>query len=234
MSPSTLSSCTANPVRFPIYSVFLPIYSFWSMDDFSWGSTRKVIGEGNNKTIVYEDDMPYDDSMIPMKSFKGKSLQLDDGDADPQTTRLTRGNEHHFTNRRPPPLHRHLMREVCITLAQSATDLEVSILPWPIFRGPTTTATPLLSESAIPLETCESTALVSLSDLPIRVLISLLRRVSLELPPWPDSACGAERVNTDHQDQEARCTIPSLINSNNTCPPAHSTSTQWHHTRIHR
>jgi chitin synthase len=25
---------------FPIYSVFLPLYSFWSMDDFSWGSTR--------------------------------------------------------------------------------------------------------------------------------------------------------------------------------------------------
>jgi len=41
------------------------------MDDFSWGSTRKVIGEGNNKTIVYEDEMIYDDSMIPMKSFKG-------------------------------------------------------------------------------------------------------------------------------------------------------------------
>jgi chitin synthase len=46
------------------------------MDDFSWGSTRKVIGEGNNKTIVYEDDMPYDDSMIPMKSFKGESALL--------------------------------------------------------------------------------------------------------------------------------------------------------------
>jgi chitin synthase len=60
-------------LAFPVYSVFLPIYSFWSMDDFSWGSTRKVIGEGNNKTIVYEDEMIYDDSMIPMKSFKGKS-----------------------------------------------------------------------------------------------------------------------------------------------------------------
>jgi chitin synthase len=61
-------------LAFPVYSVFLPIYSFWSMDDFSWGSTRKVIGEGNNKTIVYEDEMIYDDSMIPMKSFKGKSV----------------------------------------------------------------------------------------------------------------------------------------------------------------
>jgi len=60
-------------LAFPVYSVFLPIYSFWSMDDFSWGSTRKVIGEGNNKTIVYEDEMIYDDSMIPMKSFKGMS-----------------------------------------------------------------------------------------------------------------------------------------------------------------
>jgi len=63
-------------LAFPVYSVFLPIYSFWSMDDFSWGSTRKVIGEGNNKTIVYEDEMIFDDSMIPMKSFKGKLLLL--------------------------------------------------------------------------------------------------------------------------------------------------------------
>ena len=26
--------------RFPIYSVYLPLYSFWSMDDFSWGTIR--------------------------------------------------------------------------------------------------------------------------------------------------------------------------------------------------
>ena len=65
----------ADDGSFPVYSLFLPIYSFWSMDDFSWGSTRKVIGEGNNKTIVYEDDMVYDDSMIPMKSFKGKLMR---------------------------------------------------------------------------------------------------------------------------------------------------------------
>ena len=65
----------ADGISFPVYSLFLPIYSFWSMDDFSWGSTRKVIGEGNNKTIVYEDDMVYDDSMIPMKSFKGKLMR---------------------------------------------------------------------------------------------------------------------------------------------------------------
>jgi chitin synthase len=24
----------------PVFSFFLPLYSFWKMDDFSWGSTR--------------------------------------------------------------------------------------------------------------------------------------------------------------------------------------------------
>jgi len=56
------------------------------MDDFSWGNTRyacvlvrwveadilsQVVGEGNNKTVIYEDDEPFTDSMIPYKSFKG-------------------------------------------------------------------------------------------------------------------------------------------------------------------
>jgi chitin synthase len=59
--------------RFPIYSVWLPLYSFWSMDDFSWGNTRKVVGEGDKKTVVYENDEPFNDNMIPYKSFKGES-----------------------------------------------------------------------------------------------------------------------------------------------------------------
>jgi chitin synthase len=58
------------------------------MDDFSWGNTRcvaftleirislnyhrQVVGEGNNKTVLYEDDEPFSDSMIPLKSFKGE------------------------------------------------------------------------------------------------------------------------------------------------------------------
>jgi chitin synthase len=57
-------------LAYPIYSVFLPVYSFWSMDDFSWGNTRLVVGEGNNKTVVYDDDEPFDDSMIPLRTFK--------------------------------------------------------------------------------------------------------------------------------------------------------------------
>ena len=59
-------------LAFPVYSVFLPIYSFWSMDDFSWGSTRKVIGEGNNKKVIMNDDEKFDDSMVPLKKFSGE------------------------------------------------------------------------------------------------------------------------------------------------------------------
>jgi chitin synthase len=37
----------------PAFSFLLPLYSFWKMDDFSWGSTRLVVGEGNKKMIVH-------------------------------------------------------------------------------------------------------------------------------------------------------------------------------------
>lgn len=57
-------------LAFPVYSVFLPLYSYWSMDDFSWGNTRQVVGEGSNKTVVYDDDEAFDDSMIPLRTFK--------------------------------------------------------------------------------------------------------------------------------------------------------------------
>ncbi|EJD36764.1 hypothetical protein AURDEDRAFT_117013 [Auricularia subglabra TFB-10046 SS5] len=56
-------------LAYPIYSFFLPIYSFWCMDDFSWGNTRVVVGEGNNKKVVVADDEKFDESMIPLKKF---------------------------------------------------------------------------------------------------------------------------------------------------------------------
>ncbi len=56
-------------IRFTVSS--LPIYSFWCMDDFSWGNTRLVIGEGSSKKIVMNDDLKFDESMIPLKKFSG-------------------------------------------------------------------------------------------------------------------------------------------------------------------
>lgn len=37
----------------PAFSFFLPLYSFWKMDDFSWGATRVVLGEKGKKLIVH-------------------------------------------------------------------------------------------------------------------------------------------------------------------------------------
>ncbi|KZO98083.1 glycosyltransferase family 2 protein [Calocera viscosa TUFC12733] len=56
-------------LAYPVYSFFLPLYSFWYMDDFSWGTTRVVVGEGANKKIMIGDDEKFDDSMIPLKKF---------------------------------------------------------------------------------------------------------------------------------------------------------------------
>jgi hypothetical protein len=48
------------------------VYSFWCMDDFGWGNTRLVIGEGNNKKVLMNEDEKFDESMIPLKKFSGK------------------------------------------------------------------------------------------------------------------------------------------------------------------
>ncbi|KAF9093636.1 hypothetical protein BGX23_003081 [Mortierella sp. AD031] len=56
----------------PLFSFFIPVYSFWHFDDFSWGNTRMVVGEiGNAKKVVIlgEDEEPFDEKMIPMKKW---------------------------------------------------------------------------------------------------------------------------------------------------------------------
>lgn len=40
-------------IAIPAFSFFLPLYSFWKMDDFSWGATRVVLGESGKKLIVH-------------------------------------------------------------------------------------------------------------------------------------------------------------------------------------
>lgn len=68
-----MATCSYPSRRYPVYSLFLPVYSFWCMDEFGWGNTRLVIGEGNSKKILMNEDDKYDDSMIPLKKFSGKS-----------------------------------------------------------------------------------------------------------------------------------------------------------------
>jgi len=56
-------------LSYPVYSFFLPVYSFWCMDEFGWGNTRLVIGEGKDKKVIINEDEKFDDSMIPLKKF---------------------------------------------------------------------------------------------------------------------------------------------------------------------
>jgi hypothetical protein len=41
------------------------------MDEFSWGNTRVVIGEGKDKKVITNEEEKFDDSMIPVKKFSG-------------------------------------------------------------------------------------------------------------------------------------------------------------------
>lgn len=59
----------------PAFSFFLPLYSFWRMDDFSWGATRVVLGESGKKMIVH-DEGKFDPRSIPLKSWNDYENEL--------------------------------------------------------------------------------------------------------------------------------------------------------------
>lgn len=40
----------------PVFSFWLPLYAFWHFDDFSWGSTRLVVGDDGKKKIVAQGE----------------------------------------------------------------------------------------------------------------------------------------------------------------------------------
>ncbi|KZP20345.1 glycosyltransferase family 2 protein [Athelia psychrophila] len=59
----------------PMFTLFLPLYSFWKMDDFSWGQTRLVLGESGKKVIVH-DEGKFDPRSIPLKSWSDYENEL--------------------------------------------------------------------------------------------------------------------------------------------------------------
>jgi len=56
-------------LAFPIYSFILPIFSFWNQDNFTWGTTRIVIGEKGNKQIVALEDEGFDPRSVPLQRW---------------------------------------------------------------------------------------------------------------------------------------------------------------------
>ena len=61
-------------IAFPIYSFVLPIYSFWNMDNFSWGNTRIVIGEKGTKQVIAVEDEVFDPRSIPLQRWDDYAL----------------------------------------------------------------------------------------------------------------------------------------------------------------
>ncbi|KAI1004575.1 Chitin synthase 8 [Podosphaera aphanis] len=59
----------------PVFSFGLPLYSFWHMDDFSWGNTRVVTGE-KGKKIVITDEGKFDPESIPHKKWEEYQAEL--------------------------------------------------------------------------------------------------------------------------------------------------------------
>jgi chitin synthase len=59
----------------PVFSFALPLYSFWHMDDFSWGNTRVVTGEQGRK-IVITDEGKFDPASIPHKKWEEYQAEL--------------------------------------------------------------------------------------------------------------------------------------------------------------
>ena len=62
-------------IAMPVFSLALPLYSFWHMDDFSWGNTRLVTGEGG-KNIVISDEGKFDPASIPHKKWEEYQAEL--------------------------------------------------------------------------------------------------------------------------------------------------------------
>jgi len=59
----------------PVFSLGLPLYSFWHMDDFSWGNTRVVTGEKGRKVVI-TDEGKFDPESIPHKKWEEYQAEL--------------------------------------------------------------------------------------------------------------------------------------------------------------
>ncbi|KAJ5129772.1 Fungal chitin synthase [Penicillium bovifimosum] len=83
----------------PIFSLALPLYSFWHMDDFSWGNTRVITGEKGRKVVI-SDEGKFDPDSIPKKIWEDYQAELWES----QTSRDDRSefSAHSYGTRIPP------------------------------------------------------------------------------------------------------------------------------------
>ena len=86
----------------PVFSLALPLYSFWHMDDFSWGNTRVVMGE-KGRAVVVTDEGKFDPNSIPKKKWEEYQAELwdaqtqrDDADGRSEISGYSYGTKSHY------------------------------------------------------------------------------------------------------------------------------------------
>ena len=65
-----------NILSMPIFNFFIPLYSFWHFDNFSWGSTRRVVGEdGQVRHEIVPEEGKFDEQSVSMAKWSEYCMQ---------------------------------------------------------------------------------------------------------------------------------------------------------------
>jgi chitin synthase len=60
----------------PIFGMFIPMYSYWHFDDFSWGNTRRILGEKGKVKLVGDEETEELIEDIPKKRWAEYEQEL--------------------------------------------------------------------------------------------------------------------------------------------------------------
>ena len=89
-------------IAMPVFSLGLPLYSFWHMDDFSWGNTRVVTGE-KGRQVVISDEGKFDPASIPHKRWEEYQAELWDAQTQRDDKSEVSGYSYGTKSYQPPP-----------------------------------------------------------------------------------------------------------------------------------
>lgn len=63
-------------IAMPIFNFFIPLYSFWHFDNFSWGSTRRVVGgDGQIRHEIVQEESKFDEKSIQTTKWSEYCMQ---------------------------------------------------------------------------------------------------------------------------------------------------------------
>lgn len=89
-------------IAMPVFSLALPLYSFWHMDDFSWGNTRLITGEKGNQVVI-SDEGKFDPASIPHKKWEDYQAELWDAQTQQDDSRSELSGYSYGTKSYQPP-----------------------------------------------------------------------------------------------------------------------------------